>query len=96
MTGEERGHIHHDAGAHRFITREDGVTAFVEYELDGAVMIVTHTIVPPEIGGRGIAGKLVEAAFAHARAAGWRVRTQCSYAAAWAAKHPDVQDLLDR
>lgn len=96
MTAAERGHVHHDAGAQRFTTREDGVTAFVEYEREGDVMIITHTIVPPEIGGRGIAGTLVAAAFAQARAEGWRVRTQCSYAAAWAAKHPDVQSLLDR
>lgn len=81
---------------HRITTQEDGVEAFVEYELDGAVMTITHTIVPEAIGGRGIAGKLVGAAFERARAQGWKVRTQCSYAAAWAQKHPDVADLLQR
>lgn len=80
----------------RIATQEDGVEAYVEYELDGDVMTITHTIVPEAIGGRGIAGRLVAQAFETARANGWKVRTQCSYAAAWAQKHPDVAGLLAR
>jgi predicted GNAT family acetyltransferase len=88
--------IAHDENAHRFATTVDGVQAHLDYELAAGTMTITHTIVPPEIGGRGIAGQLVEAAFAAARAQGWKVSAQCSYAAAWAQKHPDVQDLLAR
>jgi uncharacterized protein len=88
--------IAHDAGAHRFATSQDGVEAHLDYELAGRTMTITHTIVPPEIGGRGIAGHLVQAAFDAARAQGWTVRPQCSYAADWAQKHPEVQDLLAR
>lgn len=88
--------ISHDQDAHRFATMIDGVEAHLDYELEGTTMTITHTIVPPEIGGRGVAGHLVQAAFAAARSHGWKVRPQCSYAAAWAQKHPDVQDLLAR
>lgn len=85
--------IQHDAKAQRFNTAADGVTAYVEYELAGDVMTLTHTIVPPAIGGRGIAGALVKAAFDHARREGWKVVPQCSYADAWMRKHPDYEDL---
>ena len=46
--------------------------------------------------GRGVAGALVEAAFAHARAAGLRVRPVCSYVRAWAQRHPRYAAYLDR
>lgn len=86
--------IRHDAAARRFATTVDGMDAFVDYEQRGDEMVITHTRVPEAIGGRGIAGALVQAAFAHARSTGWRVRPVCSYAAAWAERHPDVADLL--
>lgn len=57
------------------------------------VRIATHTIVPREIGGRGIAGKLVERLIADARQEGFRIVPQCSYVAAKFEKNPDWSDL---
>jgi uncharacterized protein len=53
------------------------------------VRVAEHTLVPPEIGGRGIAGKLVEALVGDAREQGFRVEPECSYVAAAFARHPD-------
>jgi predicted GNAT family acetyltransferase len=50
--------------------------------------------VPAEVGGRGIAAALVEAAVNTARAEGWKVVPACSYAAVWMRRHPAYQDLL--
>jgi predicted GNAT family acetyltransferase len=86
--------ITHDSHGRRFTTSREGHEAFVEYEREGDVLVITHTIVPPEIGGRGIAGKLVEAALQHARTEGLKVRPDCSYAAAYMRRHPDYADLL--
>lgn len=85
--------IQHDAKAHRFNTVVDEVTGYVEYELAGDVMTITHTIVPPAIGGRGIAAALMKAALKHARKQGFKVDPQCSYADAWMRRHPDYADL---
>ena len=52
--------------------------------------MVNHTEVPPALGGRGIAGKLVAAAVAYARSANLRVVPNCSYARSWLAKHPEA------
>lgn len=59
---------------------------------DGA-RVAEHTMVPPELGGRGIAGKLVDALIADAREQGFRIVPQCPYVAAAFAKHPEWAEL---
>jgi len=87
--------IQHDPALQRFRTEADGHLARLDYVLDphAARMIITHTVVPAEIGGRGIAGQLVQAALEHARAQGWSVDPQCSYADAWMRRHPAFDAL---
>lgn len=62
----------------------------------GDVRIADHTIVPPEIGGRGIAARLVEALVADAREQGFQIVPECSYIAAAFKRHPEWADLLSR
>jgi predicted GNAT family acetyltransferase len=64
------------------------------YVRQGHVLTAEHTLVPTEIGGRGIAGKLVEALIADARAQGWKIVPECSYVAAAFKRHPEWADLL--
>ncbi|MBT0667714.1 N-acetyltransferase [Novosphingobium profundi] len=52
-----------------------------------------HTLVPPEIGGRGIAGRLVEAMVADARENQFRIAPVCSYVVAAFARHPEWDDV---
>lgn len=86
--------IHHDPAGQRLFLQLDGHEAEVAYLLDGRRMVIDHTGVPEAIGGRGLAGRLVQAAFDLARAEGWRVVPACSYARAWVARHPGYTDLL--
>ncbi len=78
---------------HRFELVEDGHLAFAEYRIDGGVITFTHTIVPPEIGGRGVASRLIGAALASARDRGFEVVPACSFVAAYLDRHPDLADL---
>nr|CAB3487067.1 unnamed protein product [Digitaria exilis] len=65
-----------DAG--RFET-PDG-EAFLQYRLPSpAVMDMVHTYVPRSKRGQGLAARLCDAAFAHARGRGMRVVPTCSY-----------------
>ena len=72
--------IVHDQVARRFVVVVDGVEAELDYLLGEHAITITHTGVPPAIGGRGVAGALVHAAVEFARGAGlrWcqRVRTR--------------------
>lgn len=43
------------------------------------VRVATHTLVPPPIGGRGVAAKLVAAMVADAREQGFTIEPRCSY-----------------
>jgi predicted GNAT family acetyltransferase len=88
------GPIRHDVARRRFEIEVDGHRCDLDYSLDGTMMTITHTGVPDAVGGRGIAADLVATAFAAARANGWKVRPACSYAAAWARKHPEFTDII--
>ena len=60
----------------------------------GGARVAEHTLVPPEIGGRGVAARLVEALVADARAQGFKIVPDCSYVAVAFRRHPDWGDLL--
>lgn len=62
----------------------------------GTARVADHTLVPPEIGGRGVALRLVEALVADARAEGFTIVPECSYVAAAFQRHPDWADLLEQ
>ena len=88
--------VTHDEAAGRFEATVQGQRCELEYVLRDGVAVLTHTGVPAALEGRGIASRLAEAALAHARSAGWRVRPSCSFAAAYMQRHPETQDLLAR
>ncbi|NUS39814.1 MAG: N-acetyltransferase [Lysobacter sp.] len=85
--------IDHQSAHERFVVTVDGHEARVDYRREGHVLALVHTDVPAAIGGRGIAGALVQAVFDYARGEGLRVRPACSYAAAWIERHPEYADL---
>jgi predicted GNAT family acetyltransferase len=78
----------------RFEADTEGGTAFVEYIIDGDEITFTHTEVPKEAEGKGVAGKLVAAAVAYAREAKLRVIPQCPYVAGWMKRHREYDDIL--
>jgi predicted GNAT family acetyltransferase len=87
-------HIDHLADRSRFQAVVEGFTCLLDYRTAGQVMTITHTEVPPQLGGRGLAGELMKAALEHARSAGLKVDPRCSYAALYMQRHPEAADLL--
>ena len=88
--------ITHDVARSSFEAQVDGGVAECVYRLQGDVMNIVHTEVPPASEGRGIAAALVRAALAHARTHGLRVRPSCSYVRTYMRRHPETQDLLEQ
>ncbi|AOB32146.1 acetyltransferase [Bordetella sp. H567] len=86
--------ITHDAGAHRFKAIVEHHESHVEYALRDNVMVILHTIVPREVEGRGIAGRLTVAALDYARSHGLKVQPVCAYAAGYLQRHPEYADLV--
>jgi len=75
---------------HRFELEEDGHVAELDYHVNGNRLVLIHTGVPEALGGRGLGGKLVQAALERARAQNMVVRPECEFARGWIEKHPDA------
>lgn len=85
----------HDQAGHRFTARVSGYDALLEYQIKRKRMVITHTAVPEEIAGRGIAGELTKVALRFAREQRYKVEPACAYAEAFLERHYDeYQDLL--
>ena len=79
-----------DIDHHRFLFAEHGVDAELVYWADGKRLILVHTEVPATFRGRGIGGRLVNAAASRAASTGETVVPSCPYARKWLEDHPDV------
>ena len=86
-------HVEHHPEQSRFQATVEGHLCVAEYELHGREMHMTHTVVPPPVGGRGIAAELVRSALAHAQAQGLHVKPLCSYVRAYMQRHPETLAL---
>ena len=78
----------------RFETHVEGLRCEADYRLDGNVVHITHTGVPPQLEGRGIAAALVKTALTWAHAQGYKVDPLCSYVRLYLKRHPEWQDLV--
>ena len=73
----------------RFAVLEDGHEAELVYRLQGDLLILVHTGVPDELGGRGIGALLVRAALDRAEKEGLTIAPWCPFARKWLEEHPD-------
>jgi len=82
-----------------FIERDGARIAEMTYQHAGqhggkSVAVFNHTEVDPNLRGRGIARKLMDAAVAWARQSGIRIRPTCSYVRAQYARDASIRDTL--
>jgi predicted GNAT family acetyltransferase len=84
-----------NAAASRFEARLGDETAFTEYVIHGAAMVLPHTVVPPAFEGRGVGSALAKAALGYARAHGLSVKPICPFIAGYIGKHPEWADIVD-
>ena len=73
----------------------DGSLAFAAYKLVPGKIVFTHTETPPAHEGQGIGTALIRFALREARERKLQVVPICRFFAAYIAKHPEEQDLLD-
>lgn len=72
----------------------DGGLAFVEYVMDGDSIRFTHTEVPKDAEGKGVAAALAKAGLDYARAHNLGVVPICRYVRGYIERHPEYQDLV--
>ena len=77
-----------DVDNHRFVLTIDGHEAQLVYERVEDRLVLVHTEVPDDLGGRGVGGRLVRHALEVAAAEGRRVDARCPFARSWIEEHP--------
>lgn len=83
--------IIHEPAKNIFRTEVDGYIAYVTYCILDGKLDIRHTIVPPEIGGRGIAAQLVKTTYDYALKQHLQPIATCSYAVVWLQRHPEYK-----
>lgn len=86
--------VRDNAAAQRFELPTDAGTAFAAYERSGDIWAFTHTTVPPEAEGHGVASALIRHALEQVGAAGGRVVPQCAFVRAYIDRHPEWARLI--
>jgi uncharacterized protein len=86
--------LHDTPELSRFEMDDDGVLAVANYRLADNLITFTHTEVPPQARGHGLATRLIAGALETARARGLKVVAHCSFVRDFLAKHPEYHDLM--
>jgi uncharacterized protein len=81
--------VTHNDDADRFEYIDEGRMAFLRYEAANDRLVLEHTEVPKSLEGRGLGGKLVRAALAHAREHDLTVVAVCPFVSSYLDRHPD-------
>ena len=86
--------IHNEAESRFEIHIEDKVSVVDYVRVGDDHLNVTHTGVPKELEGQGIAAVLTKALLDYARREGLRVRPICPYTRAYIARHSEYSDIV--
>jgi uncharacterized protein len=86
--------VRDNRAASRYEAEVEGNLAVVEYLLGGSNITFTHTEVPEELEGRGIASQLARFVLDDARTRGLAVIPLCPFINAYIRRHPEYQDLV--
>lgn len=87
--------IIHNEDESRFETTIEGLLSVVDYRRRGDTLLVTHSGVPRELEGRGIAAALTKSLLQYVRDNGLKVRPLCPYTVAYLARHPEYSDIVE-
>jgi predicted GNAT family acetyltransferase len=86
--------VRNNTAASRYEITIEGHLAESVYTLHGNVISFTHTKVPAELEGRGIASQMAKFALDNAQAKGYQVKPVCPFVKGYIEKHPEYQALL--
>ena len=86
--------IHDNAEATRYALTVDGQTAVVIYNKVAGGLLITETIVPVPLEGRGIASRMAKHVLADLKERGLVILPTCPFFASYLKKHPEYADVV--
>jgi len=84
--------IRNNTEARRYELDVDGLTATVAYNLTGSNLMITETLVPIALEGRGIASRMARHVIDDARKRELVILPVCTFFGGYFQKHPDQAD----
>lgn len=82
--------VDHHKDKQCFTLTREGKDAVLEYRLADGGVNFTHTYVPPELRGQGLAESLVRHGLKWAREEGYDISASCWYVAKFLRQHPSA------
>ncbi|CAN7422069.1 GNAT family N-acetyltransferase [Phenylobacterium sp. LjRoot225] len=86
--------IRDNAASRRYELAVDGEMAVVTYNLNAPNLMITETLVPQQLEGRGLASRLAKHVIADAKLRGLVILPVCPYFSAYLQKHPEHADVV--
>lgn len=83
-----------NADRHQYELPVEGDVAVVTYNLSEPNLMITETLVPIPLEGRGLASRLAKHVIADARERGLVILPVCPFFAAYFQKHPEHTDVV--
>ncbi|MFC0634902.1 GNAT family N-acetyltransferase [Brevundimonas balnearis] len=80
--------------AKRYELEVEGGVAVMTYNFNPPNMMITETLVPEALEGRGLAGRLAAHVVADVQARELVLLPVCPYLSAWLKKHPEHADVV--
>ena len=93
-TGADTSSVTDNPTEERFELEVAGGTAILTYAREDGVLQLLHTEVPSVARGRGVGGRLVQAALEQARRNGEQVAPVCPFVKVYLRRHPEYQELV--
>ena len=84
----------HNRDECRYEYHIDGHVAYITYDEQDAKMHLTHTIVPQELAGKGLARALLEDVLKEIEKENKKAVAECSYIVKYQEKNPDKRHLF--
>lgn len=86
--------IHDNAALNRYELPVEGQVAVVTYNLSPPNLMITETLVPEALEGRGIASRLARHVIDDARTRSLVILPVCPFFSAFFQKHPEHSDVV--
>jgi len=93
MVDKDKLVVVHQPDEKQFVIELEDGTAMVEYLQNKKNIIFTHTEVPVQYEGQGIAKILAEYVLNYAKEQGYKVQPLCPYIKAYVIRHPEYQAI---
>lgn len=88
--------LRHNETENKYEYHVDGHIAYITYDNDDGKIHLTHTIVPSDLGGKGIAKKLLIDVLEEIKKNNQKAVAECSYVVAFEEKNSDYADYFTK